>query len=634
MSPRFRKAVATGLCLFVPSAWAQQQAGSQQVSIEPVRPVASIFTRPYKPADVPPVRLGNSGRLGDLIRGGNLYLTAHDAVSLALENNVDIEVARYNPTMLAWRLERSQAGGSLPGVPSGATQASSNTSGQGVLGSQQAAGVSGGNNGTVRNTSNATVTQIGPVTQTLDPTIQESTTFSHRSLPQSNATQSITQVIVQNQRVYSGGYQQGFITGGSISISYNNRYLNENAPTDVLNPSVSPGVSFSFTQNLLNGFGEAVGGRTIRIAKMNLNASDLVFRTQVTRTVGTVLNTYFALVGDFDDVKSKQNALDTAQKFLSETQRRLDLGSVAELDVFTAQNQSAIASQGLVNSQVALAQQEVQLKNLISRAGSGDPILTAVHIVPLDRIEIPASDDLPPVKELVQKALTTRTDILSEQIGIKTSEVNALGTKNGLLPSVQVIGSRTTSGIAGTPQIVKGAAADPRFVGGIGTALEQVFAQNFPTESLVLGGRFTLNNRQAQADYGIDQLSLRQQQLTTARDLNQAQVDVMNAVVAINQARARYDAAVQNRVLQQKLYDAEQKKYSAGESTTYNVTQQLRDLNGANSSELAALVTWKNARINLDQNTGMILEANRISISDARTGKVAQGSSLPAALPQ
>jgi outer membrane protein len=628
MSPRFRQAVAAGLCLLGPPVWAQQQLG-----IEPVRPVAPVFTRPYKAATIPPVRLANSGRLADLIRGGNLYLTAHDAVSLALENNIDIEVARYNPVMLSWRLERSEAGGALPGVPSGATQANSTVSGQGVLGSQQAAGVTGGNNGTVRTTANATVTQIGPVTQTLDPTIQEASSFSHRSLPQANATQSITQVLVLNQRNQSGAYQQGFLSGGSLTVRYNGPYLNENSPSDVLNPSVLPSLSFSFTQNLLNGFGTAVGGRTITIAKMNLNASDLVFRTQVRNTVATVLNTYFSIVGDYDDVKAKQGALDTAQKFLSETQRRLDLGSVAQLDVATAQNQSAIAKQALVNSQASLAQQEVQLKNLISRTGLGDAALASAHIVPLDRLEITASDDFPPVKELVQKALTTRTDILSEQIGLKTSEVNALGTRNGLLPTVQTIASRSTSGLAGTPRIVRGGTADPRFVGGTGTALEQIFAQNFPTESIGVGGRFTLKNRQAQADYGIDQLSLRQQQLTTARDLNQAQVDVMNAVVAIGQARARHDAAVQNRILQEKLYDAEQKKYSVGESTTYNVTQQLRDLTNAATAELSALVAWKNARINIQQTTGTILEDNQISISDARSGKVAQGSSLPAALP-
>jgi outer membrane protein TolC len=592
-----------------------------------------MFLRPYTAPEIPPVRPGNSGRFADLIRGGNLYLTAHDAILLVLENNIDIEIARYNPILLAWRLERTQAGGALPGVPSQSTQASSNAAGQGVLGSQQAAGVTGGNNGTPRTTNNATVTQIGPVTQTLDPTVQESTTFSHRSLPQPNSTQSVTQVLVQNQRIYTGSYQQGFVSGGSITINYNNHYLNENAPSDVLNPSVAPNLQFQFTQNLLNGFGTAVGGRTIEIARINLAASDLVFRTQLTSTVSSVLSTYFTLAGDFEDVKAKQSALDTAERFVSETQRRLELGSVAQLDVATAQNQAATAKLALVNSQAALSQVEEQMKGLISRSGSADAALLSAHIIPLDRIEIPPSDDLPPVKDLVQMALTTRSDILSEQQGIKTSELNALGTKNGLLPTLQVIGSRSTSGLAGTPRVVRGFTADPRFVGGIGTALEQVFAQNFPTESVGVGGRFSLKNRQAQADYGIDQLSLRQQQLTTERDLKQAQVDVMNAVVAINQARARYDAAVQNTALQQKLYDAEQKKFSAGESTTFNVTQQQRDLTNAKTSELSALVTWKNARINLDQTTGMIVQANQISISDAKSGRVAQRSALPATLP-
>ena len=629
MTDTLRKALAVALSFIsCTPVWAQQQ-----MSIDPVRPQADIFRRPYLAPEVPPVRLNNSGRLADLIRGGNLYLTANDAVSLALENNIDIEVARYNPVMLAWRLERSEAGGALPGVPSASSQASSNTAGQGVLGSQQAAGITGGNNGVVRSSTNATVTQIGPVTQTLDPIFQESTTFSHRSLPQSNATGSAVQVIVQNQRSYSGSLQYGFVFGGAITVSYNDRYLNENAPTDVLNPSVAPSLAFNLTQNLLNGFGSKVGGRNIEIAKINFNTSDLTFRTQVIRVVANVLNAYYSLAGDFDDVKSKQTALETAQKFLSETQRRLDLGSSAQLDVTTARNQAAIATQALVNSQVTLAQQEVQLKNLISRTGLGDKALESVHIVPLDRITIPDSDNLPPLQDMVKRTLTTRTDLLSEQTSLKTAEVSSLGTRNGVLPTIQLQASRSTSGLAGAPRLVRGVTADPRFAGGIGTGLEQVFAQNFPTETIGGGGRFSVQNRQAQADYGIDQLSLRQQQLTTTKDMNQAQVDVMNAVVAIRQARARYDAAAQNRILQEKLYDAEQKKYAAGESTTYNVTQQLRDFTNAQASELAALVTYQNARTNIDQVTGAILENNHISIGEAQSGKVAQPSSLPAALP-
>ncbi len=610
------RALALGMACLMPAI------SQTQVSIEPVRPQAPIVKRPYMEATAPPVRLNNSGRLGEMIKGGNLYLTAHDAVTLALENNIDIEVARYNPILLAWRLERSEAGGSLPGVPSASSQASSNAAGQGVLGSQQAAGISGSNTGAVKSGTNSTVTQIGPVTQTLDTIFQSSTSFSHRSLPQSNATGSSTQVIVQNQRAYSGSVQQGFLEGGSVTMSYSDRYLNENAPTDVLNPSVAPSLSFTLTQNLLNGFGAKVGGRNITVAKMNLAASDLTFRTTVTRVIGTVLTTYYTLTADFEDLKSKQVSLETAQSFLRETKRRLELGSVAQLDVTTAENQVAVAKQALVNAQLALAQQEVSLKNLISRTGLGDAALASAHIIPLDKITVPAADDLPPVTELMQKMLKARPDLLNDQEGLKASRVSALGTKNGVLPTAQVIASRSTSGLAGNPKLVRGVTADPRFAGGIGTALEQVFAQNFPTESVAGGGRFTLNNRQAQADSGIDQISLRQQELGTVKNVNQAQVDLMNALVAVRQARVRYEASVENRILQEKLYDAEQKKFAVGESTTYNVRQQLRDLTNAQSTELQARVTYQNARTNLDQTTGTILEANQVSISDAKSGTI------------
>ena len=174
---------------------------------------------------------------------------------------------------------------------------------------------------------------------------------------------------------------------------------------------------------------------------------------------------------------------------------------------------------------------------------------------------------------------------------------------------------------------------NPYFVGGVGTALGQIFRRNFPTESIGAFFQAELRNRQAQADYGIDQLQLRQTQLTNQKDLKQAQVDIMNSVVALQQTRARYDAAVQNRILQQQLFEAEQKKFTLGSSTAYNVVQQQRDLAAAQSTEVAALVAYSNARVSLDQARGTTLEANHISIVEARTGKVGQASSLPAELP-
>jgi outer membrane protein TolC len=636
LSKTYRQIYALTLALTLPisQTWAQQQ------SIEPVRPSGTVLKRPYLPVEVPPIRLQNSERMKILIRAGKLYLTAHDAIALALENNIDIENARYNSVLLSWNLERAQAGGALPGVPSGASQSASIQNGQGVLGSQQAAGVQiAGSRGGSSGTSNATVAQVGPVTANLDPTIQESSTFSHRTNPQPNAVQSVTPVLIQNARNSSVSYQQGFLTGGGVTVTYADHYLSENAPTDVLNPSVAPTLSISVQHNLLQGLGVAVNKRSITVAKMNLDDSDLNFKTQVTRTVVNVLNTYYSLVADDDDMKAKQSALETAGRFLDESRKRLELGALAELDVTTAQNQEASSRQALIASQSTRRQQELQLKNLISRTGIGDPLIANVDIVPVDHLVIPASDDIPPLKDLVKQALANRSDLLVERGNLKQTEISNLGTLNGLLPTAQAFSTHTNAGLAGTPRLVtplNGGApytADNYYAGGTGNALGQIFRRNFPTENIGVFMQAQVHDRQAQADYGIDQLSLRQQQLTTAKDMNQAQVDVANSVVALRQARARYDAGVQSRILQEQLFDAEEKKFNLGASTPYNVVVQQRDLAAAQASELSALATYQAARISLDQMTGATLEVNHVSLGEAQTGIVGQPAVLPASLP-
>jgi outer membrane protein TolC len=633
-SHNFRKFVAAGLCIF----WPVSFASAQQASIEPVRPSAPVLWRPYLAPEVPPVRLSNSARLRDLVRAGKLYLTAQDAIALALENNIDLEVARYDPIAWTWRVERAQAGGALPGVPSGASQAVSVANGQGVLGSQAAAGVGGGGgNLSGRGTTNATISQIGPVTANLDPTIQEATTFSHRTIPQPNSVQSLTSALIENQRVFNGSLQQGFLSGGSVSGTYNNHYLNENSPTDVLNPSSAANLSVFFQHNLLRGFGVAVNARSITIAKINLQTSDLNFKTHVIETVVNVLNTYYSLVADYEDVKAKNSALEVAQKFWEDTKKQVLIGTLTGIDATRAESQMATSQQNLVISQASLRQHELQLKNLISRTGMEDPVIAGWQIVPLDRIVIPSADDLPPLKDLVQTAVANRSDLAAEKAGVKTAEVSALGSHNGVLPTLVAFGDTSQAGLAGKPRtVVAGPSVetpDPYFAGGIGTALGQVFRRNFPSEGAGAFFEAPIRNRQALADQGIDQLQLRQTQLTTQKDLKQAEVDILNSVVALRQARARHDAAVQNRILQQQLFDAEQKKFSLGASTPYNVVQQQRDLAAAHSAEIAALVTYSNAHMALDRTLGTTLETNHISIAEAREGRVAQPSSRPTAVP-
>jgi outer membrane protein len=638
MTDLCRKRVAAALCCL----WPVSAALAQQEAIEPVRPSAPILWRPYLAPDVPPVRLGNSGRLHDLIRAGILYLTARDAIALALENNIDLEVDRYNPITAEWNLERAQAGGALPGVPAGATQAVSVASGQGVTGSQQAAGVTAGvTSTTARAATNASIVQIGPITPTLDPTIQEQTFFSHQTAPQQNSVQSLTAVLIQNRRNYSWSLTEGFLNGGTAIVTYTDHYLNENAPTDVLNPSSAPTLSIQYQQYLLNGFGVAVNARQINFRKINLKISDLNLKTQVISIVVNVLNAYNSLLADYQDISAKKSALEAAQKLYDDTKKQVDIGTLADIELTRSESQVATSQEDLVNSQAGMLQHELQLKNLISRNGIEDPQLAGARIVPLDRLSIPEKEELPPVNNLVAQALANRSDLAAEKANITASETLDLGTKNGLLPTLVGFADTTQSGLSGTAKTVTFATptgrlvetANPYFVGGIGDALGQVFRRDFPSN---VGGEYfaaTIRNRQAQADYGIDQLQLRQQQLSTEKDLKQAQVDVLNAVIALRQARARYDAAVRNRILSQQLLDAEQKKFALGASTPYNVILQQRDLASAQSSEVAALATYTNARVSLDQTLGTTLEANHVAIDEARNGKVAQPSSLPQALP-
>jgi outer membrane protein len=635
MNDVFRKCLAAGLCLTC-VIW---PAAAQETSIEPVRPHAPVMARPYLAPTAPPVRVRNSDRFRELLRAGTLYLTVQDAIALVLENNIDIEVSRYNPLLATWQVERAEAGGALPGVPSTASQAFSVASGQGVLGSQAAAGVSiAGVGANANRTANASITQIGPVTQNLDPSLQETTTFAHTSSPQPDVVQSLVPNLISNTHVYTGAFQEGFLSGGAVSVNYSDHYLNENSPSDVLNPSVAPNLSVSAQHNLLRGFGIAVNSRTITVAKMNLNTTDLNFRTQVIGIVSQVLSQYYGLAAAYEDLKAKRNAAEVAQTFLADVNREVNIGSVAPTDLINAQAQAVTSQQAVVDSDASLKQQEVTLKNLLSRTGLADPVLANARIVPIDPLPIPTRQELPPVDAMVKQALANRSDLAAEEANNKATEVSSLGTRNGVLPNLQVFGAESAAGLAGVPRtiVINGQAetANQYFVGGIGTALGDVFRRNFPTNRIGAFYQAPIGNRQAQADQAIDQLQLRVSQLNTRKDRNQVEVDVRNYVVALQQARSRYEAAVQNRQLQQELFEAEQKRFRLGASIPYNVTLQQRDLITAQSAEVAALDSYSAARIALDQTLGTTLEVNQVSIAEARSGRVERKSVLPAIFPE
>ena len=650
----FRRPIAIWLC-----ALSSGPLGLTQEAITPVMPRGGLFGS-YSAPQVPPARLGNSSRLSGLIQGGKLYLTAQDAIALALENNIDIESDRYNALIAQWNYRRQQAGGPLPGVPSGSSQAGSVQSGEGVAGSQAAAGVNSGGGSSGSNSTNATISQIGPVTPTLDPSFSSAETFSHKSTPQSNPTQSQVSNLIDNTRNYTETYNEGFIYGGKGSLSFSNSYLNENAPSDLLNPQNGTSLSLSLQQNLLYGFGKALNARNITIAKANIGINDFSFKTQVIAVVVSVLNGYYSLAADYEDLKAKRQELAVAQRFFEDNKKQVQIGTMAQLDVTTAEAQVATSEQDLVVSETTLEQDQVTLKNLLSRNGLADPLLANSQIVPLDRIEVPEKDTLPPFKEALAVAMTNRADLETDRLNLINSKINTLGTNNGVLPSLVAFGSAQSQGLSGTPHTIfagpipagtpipQGYGACPpsygpnticetpnkEFNGSLPTALGQMIRRDFPSQS---GGAFfgpTLRNRQAVADQGIDQLSLRQTELENERTINQVGVDVSNQLIGLQQARIRYQAAVKNRVLEEQLLDAEQKKFSLGASTTFNVVTQQRDLATAQATEVSTLAGYSQARILLDQTLGVTLKTNHIQIEEVQNGQLSRKSVLQDNLPK
>jgi outer membrane protein TolC len=607
------------LILVAAGASAQEQPYAIQ------RATIPIPLRSYSPKNVPPIRMTNSDRLHALIRGGNLYLSVQDALALAIENNLNLEIDRYGPLLADSALERAKAGGPIRGVPSASAQVSSVNSGQGVNGAAQSAGVSsgGGGGGGGGGNGGAAIQQVGAVTRVLDPSMQSTTTFSHLTQPQANTILSQTSSLVQSIHNYNNVVQQGLISGGVIQYRSFESYLKENAP-DLLNPSLLPHMDLLIRHDLLQNFGVSLNNRTIRIAQINIGGAREVFRSQLFDLTVNVLNLYWDLVSAHDQLKIRERALEITSKFVKDTRYEIAIGAIPAVEISRAEAEEATRRQDVAIAQVALRQQSNLLKEAISH--TADPLLETAEIIPLDHIEVPDTEDLAPLRELLKTALAKRPDVAVSKLRDQTSEINLSGTTNPLLPSLQVVGQTYNRGLSG---VSGDKSTNGYFVGGYGSALGQIFRRNFPNEQASISFSIPFNNRVAQGDYGIDQLQFRQEQLRGQRDQNQILVDVSSQVNALRQARSRYATARSTRQLQEQLLEVEQRR-AAGLNTMTIVMTDQRALLAAQLSELNALDTYARARIGLDQVLGETLEKNGITLDEGLAGKINRESQLPA----
>ena len=598
-------------------------AAFAQAPISLTRPTLPLPLRSYTAPQIAPARLNNSGRLARLVRAGKLYLTLQDALALAIENNLNLEIARYGPLLADSALERAKAGGPIRGVPSASQQVSSVNAGVGVNGSTLSAGLLSGNNTSNSGTTGgAVIQQIGQVTPQLDPFVQDTTIFGHLTQPQTNVFVSSVPVLVDTVHTYNGVVNQGLLTGGSYQFRDYEQYLKENAPTDIINPAVGPHMDLTFRQPLLQGFGVRLNDRFIRIGQVNVTASREEFRSQVVDLATSVINLYWDMVQASDELKARTQAAENAQQFYDDTQKEISIGAVPRADLLRAEAERARTRGDVTIAQNNFGQSETLLKEALTR--SPDPALEAADIIPLDHIEVPDSDNFPPMRQLVATAMEKRPDVALSRYRDQTAEMALAGTENPLLPNLTVFAQTYNRGAAGEPQASSGRAPNTKFVGGYGTALGQVFRRNFPSN--IAGAQFSvpLHNRQAQGDYGIDQLQFRQSQVSGQRDQNQIVVDVSARLSAIRQARARYTTALDTERLQMQLLEADRKKFNSGTATLNDIIIDQRSLVTAQISVVTARSAYAHARAALDQVLGETLEQHNISLDDAVKGQVTQ----------
>jgi outer membrane protein len=580
----------------------------------------SIVTSPYVPKEVPPVDLANSPRLEQLLRAGNIYLSLEDAIALALENNLDIQMQRYSRPIAEAALKRAKAGGSVSGA-TGSIQSSTMSALSQITG-----GANIGGSTSPGGTSSASGTA------SLDPVFYANGQWGHQSSPQVNSFAAGGTSIAYQQRAFSTGVQKAFLTGTRFDFGWDNNWMRTNSSLADFNPSATAAMRLTVSQRLLQGFGVAINSRNIKIASNNVRVADEVFKQQVIQTVSGVIAAYWQLVSLNEAVKVREQALALAQKLYDDNKKQVELGTMARYELVLAEAEVAANEEALVQARTPLSEQETALKNVLSRTGIASPSLADAHIIPIDRITVPEQEQPVPLQDLMAEALANRPELKQTRLNLDSAKLNLLGTKSALLPSLDAFVQLQNNALVGqaVPVTSGGGGAefvptsDPFFIGGFGRSLAQLFSRNFPDYTVGFQLNIPIHNRAAQADMTAAQLGLRQQQIQEQSLINSIRVQVRNAAVELEQARVRYRAAVRSRQLAEQKLENEQKRFALGVGTMFYVIQYQRDLDQARSNEVSAASTYAIAKVQLDQALGRTLEANHISIDEAVRGVVSR----------
>lgn len=605
--------------------------------------------------DFPPPNFTNSALIDRVIRDGKMYISLDEAVGLALENNLDIAIQRYNLITADVDLLRTSSGavalgvntGLVQGTPGGAFSTASGGTGSASTGSAGAGaggtslGVGGAGAGA---TGIVTSTQgFGAPIDNFDPVLTGTAQGQRATTPESNIIITGTPTLVQNTNIYNFAYTQGFSPGALMSVAFNNSRVTTNSVFNTVNPAINTSFTFQLRQHLLQGFGYGSNLRWIRIARNNRAIMDSAFQNQIMTTVSQIENIYWDLVNAYENVKVQGRALELAEKTLSDTQKQVEIGTLAPITVVQAQSSVATAKQNLILAQTNLQLQQLLMKNAVTRTNT-DPILAAAPVIPTDTLQINQPFEVQPVEQLIQSALQNRPEIIQSRLNLTNRQVGLKAIKNLQLPTVDLYAFYGASGLAGdqnfyntcgNPGAPPTNCVPPGSIPstGYGHAFGNLFNSSAADKGIGVNINIPLRNRQNQADQVRSEVEYRQAQMSALQQENTIALQVRNAQFTLQQNYAALEAAVAARDYASQNLDAEQKKYSLGASTSTLVLQASSALTQAESNVLAAATNYEKSKVQLDLFTADTLTRLGINMEEAESGKVRKMPKVPGIVP-
>ena len=578
----------------------------------------------YRGTSVAPPSLANSPRLDSLIRDGKIYMSLQNAIDLALENNLDLVIARYNIPIAQMDILRTSAGGSVRGVNTGVvsgTPGGTGVSGFGGSSGAGAGGTSGGAGGAGAGASGLVTSTLGTGTSvsSYDPYIQAQTYVDHLTQLLPNQTLYGIPVIHENTILGNVTYQQAFPTGAGLQVIFNNERQTFNSPNQSINPQLTSYVQVYLQQQLLAGFGLSTNLRYLRIAKTNQKVSDIAFKAQVISTVTQICDLYWDLVSAYDDEQVQERSVTFATETLNTSRKQLELQAIPEMEVLKAEGDLATREQDLTVSRTNLELQELYMKNAITRS-LDDPALQEMPVIPTDHIGVKVETSSESTQDMITDALKNRVELQESSLVLQNSELSRKTARNALLPSLSAYGFYAGTGFGGTTTASGTSGSD--VPSGFGGTLANALNYSSPEYQLGFQLAVPLRNRVAKADQYRTELEYRQSQVYLEERKKQIRIEVQNARYALEQGTSRVDAARKARDLASRTLDIMQKEQKLGAGSNQQTLLSEHDLSLAESALVVAETAYEKARIEVRRSTGSILEEYGISIAEARRGVV------------